>query len=124
MKKYPTDLTDSQWNHIKEMFPPPKATGRPREVEFREIFNAILYYCSQVVNGGLYRMIIRRGALVTVILGRGKMSVCGIGYTKPCVLIYVGKKDGISIRQPVHWIRKVLKQPPCRPRVDLMRARK
>ncbi len=43
MKTYPTDLTDSQWNHIKEMFPPPKATGRPREVEFREIVNAILY---------------------------------------------------------------------------------
>ena len=43
MKKYPTDLTDSQWNHIKEMFPPPKVTGRPREVEFREIVNAILY---------------------------------------------------------------------------------
>ena len=43
MKKYPTDLTDSQWNHIKEMFPPPKATGRPREIEFREIVNAIYY---------------------------------------------------------------------------------
>ena len=43
MKKYPTDLTDSQWNHIKEMFPPPKVTGRPREVDFREIVNAIYY---------------------------------------------------------------------------------
>ncbi len=43
MKKYPTDLTDSQWNHIKEMFPEPKATGRPREIEFREVVNAILY---------------------------------------------------------------------------------
>ena len=43
MKKYPTDLTDSQWNHIKDLFPKPKATGRPREVEFREIVNALLY---------------------------------------------------------------------------------
>jgi putative transposase len=43
VKKYPTDLTDSQWNHIKDLFPQPKATGRPREVEFREVVNAIYY---------------------------------------------------------------------------------
>lgn len=42
-KKYPTDLTDSQWNHIKELFPLPKATGRPRAVEFRSIVNGVLY---------------------------------------------------------------------------------
>jgi putative transposase len=43
VKKYPTDLTDSQWHHIKDFFPPPKATGRPREVDFREVVNAVLY---------------------------------------------------------------------------------
>ncbi len=43
MKKYPSDLTDSQWHHIKDLFPAPKETGRPREVDFREIVNAILY---------------------------------------------------------------------------------
>ncbi len=43
VKKYPSDLTDSQWHHIKDFFPLPKATGRPREVDFREIVNAILY---------------------------------------------------------------------------------
>jgi transposase len=32
VKKYPTDLTDSQWNHIKDLFPEPKAVGRPREI--------------------------------------------------------------------------------------------
>ncbi len=43
MKKYPTDLTDSQWNHIKDLFPLPKATGRPRQVDLREVVNAVLY---------------------------------------------------------------------------------
>ncbi len=44
MKKlYPSDLTDSQWNHIKDFFPLPKATGRPRENEFRTVVNGILY---------------------------------------------------------------------------------
>ena len=42
-RKYPSDLTDSQWNHIKGLFPVPKRTGRPREVDFRQIVNAILY---------------------------------------------------------------------------------
>jgi putative transposase len=42
-KKYPTDITDSQWHHIKDFFPVSKTTGRPREVDFREIVNAILY---------------------------------------------------------------------------------
>jgi putative transposase len=43
VKKYPSDLTDSQWNHIKDFFPLPKRTGRPRKVEFREIVNGVLY---------------------------------------------------------------------------------
>jgi putative transposase len=43
VKKYPSDLTDSQWNHIKDLFPVPKTTGRPREVDFRQIVNAIVY---------------------------------------------------------------------------------
>jgi len=42
VKKYPSDLTDSQWNHIKDLFPVPKTTGRPREVDLREIVNAVL----------------------------------------------------------------------------------
>lgn len=53
-KKYPTELTDSQWNHIKDFFPAPKATGRPREVEFREIVNAIVFL---VVTGCQWRML-------------------------------------------------------------------
>ncbi len=43
VKKYPSDLTDSQWHHIKDLFPKPKRTGRPREVDFREVVNAVLY---------------------------------------------------------------------------------
>jgi putative transposase len=42
-KVYPSDLTDSQWNLIKDFFPSPKATGRPRENEFRLVVNGILY---------------------------------------------------------------------------------
>lgn len=42
-KFYPSDLTDSQWNLIKDFFPVPKPTGRPRENDFRLVVDGILY---------------------------------------------------------------------------------
>ncbi len=46
---YPTDLTDSQWNLIKEMLPAPQSGGRPRRLDLRQVINAIWY----VVVGGI-----------------------------------------------------------------------
>ncbi len=45
MKKqvYPSDLTDSQWHHIRELFEKKNSMGRPRELDEREVINAILY---------------------------------------------------------------------------------
>lgn len=42
-KPYPTDVTDGQWRLIEPSIPPPKSGGRPREVDTREVLNAILY---------------------------------------------------------------------------------
>ena len=42
-QKYPSDLTDEQWNHFKQYLPPAKPGGRPREVDLRDILNAIFY---------------------------------------------------------------------------------
>lgn len=51
---YPTDMTDSQWNHIKELIPPAKPGGRPRELDMRLVVNAIFYI---VVGGIQWRML-------------------------------------------------------------------
>lgn len=40
---YPTDLTDFQWNLIKNLIPKAKTLGRPRQLDMREVINAILY---------------------------------------------------------------------------------
>jgi putative transposase len=40
---YPSDLSDSQWQIIEPLIPPPKPGGRPRSVNIREIVNAIFY---------------------------------------------------------------------------------
>ena len=42
-KPYPPDVTDRQWRLIEPSIPPPKPGGRPREVDMREVVNAILY---------------------------------------------------------------------------------
>lgn len=40
---YPTDLTDEQWASLEPLIPPAKRGGRPREVNMREVLNAIIY---------------------------------------------------------------------------------
>lgn len=53
-KRYPSDLTDGQWEEIEPLIPPPKPGGRPREVDMREILNGIFYL---VRSGGSWRML-------------------------------------------------------------------
>ena len=42
-KRYPSDLTDEEWAEIAPLMPKPGRRGRPREVEFREVINAVRY---------------------------------------------------------------------------------
>src|SRR5215831_9776407 len=51
---YPTDLTDTEWDLIKTLIPPPQPGGRPRELDIRAVVNAIF----SVVAGGIkWRML-------------------------------------------------------------------
>lgn len=40
---YPSDLSDDEWMVIRPLLPSPKGLGHPREVDLREILNAIFY---------------------------------------------------------------------------------
>lgn len=40
---YPSDLTDQQWEIIKDLIPPARSGGRPRSTNVRLIVNAMLY---------------------------------------------------------------------------------
>ena len=44
--RYPSDLTDAEWGLVAPMIPPAKRGGRPREVDLREVLNAIFYVLS------------------------------------------------------------------------------
>ena len=40
---YPSDLTDSEWQVLQPLLPPPAKRGRPRARDWREILNGIFY---------------------------------------------------------------------------------
>ena len=44
--RYPSDLSDAEWALVEPAIPPAKRGGRRREVNVREVLNAILYVLS------------------------------------------------------------------------------
>ena len=42
-KRYPSDLSDDEWEILQPLLPQPKGFGHPVEVDFREILNGIFY---------------------------------------------------------------------------------
>jgi len=40
---YRSDLTDGQWDLIKDLLPAAKPGGRPRKVDLREVVNTLMY---------------------------------------------------------------------------------
>ena len=46
---YPSDLTDEEWEWIKDLIPAAKGGGRPRTLCMRAVLNAIFY----VTKGGI-----------------------------------------------------------------------
>ena len=44
--RYPSDLSDAEWDLVAPLMPPAKRGGRPRKVDVREVLNAIFYVLS------------------------------------------------------------------------------
>jgi putative transposase len=42
-KRYPSDLTDEQWEILQPLIPPAKHGGRPRTVNMRQVVNTLFY---------------------------------------------------------------------------------
>jgi transposase len=55
-KRYPSDLTDQEWERIAPLLPEPAKKGRKPEVDLREVLNAIRYMAR---SGGGWRMLPR-----------------------------------------------------------------
>ena len=44
--RYPSDLTDAEWDLVKPLIPRAKRGGRKREIVVRDVLNGILYVLS------------------------------------------------------------------------------
>jgi transposase len=53
-RRYPTDLTDAEWEQVKPFLPPPAGHGRPPKADMREMLNALRYMAR---SGGGWRML-------------------------------------------------------------------
>jgi putative transposase len=53
-KRYPSDLTDEEWSSMEPLMPPRAKRGRRRQIDFREVLNAIRY---MVRSGCEWRML-------------------------------------------------------------------
>jgi putative transposase len=40
---YPTDLTDAQWQTVREVLPGPSGLGRPRRTDLRAVLDGLMY---------------------------------------------------------------------------------
>jgi transposase len=82
-QRYPTDLTDRQWQELEALLPLAKPGGRPRSVDVREIMNAILYVAR---NGVVWRALphdFPPGARSNTTSGPGASMEHGSGSTTP-----------------------------------------
>ena len=70
-KSYPTDLSDGEWQLIEPLLPAFKTTDRPRQVDLREITDAIFTSSTRDALGV--------GAGVTFQLGRQYTSISASG---------------------------------------------
>jgi putative transposase len=48
-KRYPSDLTDGEWKHIKGLIPKAKRGGRPLTTNLRKVLNGLFY----LIRGGI-----------------------------------------------------------------------
>src|SRR5580658_5877687 len=44
--RYPSDLTDAEWQHLEPLIPPGKRGGGKRSVDLREVVNGVMYVLS------------------------------------------------------------------------------
>src|ERR1700681_4362395 len=44
--RYPSDLTDEEWERVEPLIPPAKRGGNKRRVDVREVMNGIMYILS------------------------------------------------------------------------------
>src|SRR4051812_28271779 len=70
--RYPSDLTDAEWDLVRPCIPPCKRGGRQRWVDLREVVNGVMYVLSTGRQGRAVPKALPPGSAVQDFLGLGE----------------------------------------------------
>ena len=74
--RYPSDLTDDEWNLVEGLIPPGKRGGDKRTVIMREVVNGLMYILSTGCQWWPFRKTCRR------VRPSMDISICGAGMAR------------------------------------------
>jgi transposase len=72
--RYPSDLTDDEWEPLEHLIPPAKCGGRRREVDVRDVLNGLMYVLSTGCQWRYIPGICRREARCTTTFSAGTLA--------------------------------------------------
>ena len=81
--RYPSDLTDEEWQFVEPLIPPGKRGGGKRTVVMREVVNGLMYILSTGCHGARFRKTFRRRARFTTTLISGAGTARSIACMRP-----------------------------------------
>jgi len=102
--RYPSDVTDEEWELIEPLIPPGKSGGGKRTVIMREVVNGLMY--PPAVSGAQSRKTCRRRARSTTILICGPMTAHCSASTTRFMSSVVNRRNGKPVRLPPSSIAK------------------
>ena len=104
--RYPSDVTEEDWELIVPLIPPGKSGGGKRTVIMREVVNGLMCVLSTGVSGAQSRKTCRRKARSTTILICGPMTAHCSASTTRFMSSVVNKRNGEPVRLPPSSIAK------------------
>ena len=104
--RYPSDVTDEEWELIVPLIPPGKSGGGKRTLIMREVMNGLMYVLSTACQWRAIRKTCRRRARSTTILICGPMTAHCSASTTHFMSSVVNKCNGKSVRLPPLSIAK------------------
>ena len=104
--RYPSDVTDEEWELIVLLIPPGKSGGGKRTVIMREVVTVLCTFCPPAVSGAQSRKTCPRKARSTTILICGPMTAHCSASTTRFMTSVVNKRNGKPVRVPPSSIAK------------------
>ena len=104
--RYPSDVTDEEWELMVPLIPPGKSGGGKRTVIMREVVNGLMYVLSTGCQWRAIPKTCRRKARSTTILICGPMTAHCSASTTRFMTSVVNKRNGKPVRLPPSSIAK------------------